>query len=457
MNTNSPGITFSVPYEIAVVRPLRQTTLDEREEALRTAHYNTELIPQHLIYVDLCTDSGVSALSTGQLSALAGPKFVEPGMGLAAEGSRSYALLTEQMQRSFGFPFVVATTQGRSAERIWAKINIKPDTVVAGNMLFPSTRLHSEMNGAKVIDVIGDSAHDLTSSDPFKGNVDLNKLKAAIHEHGAGKISCIYVELCVNACGGQPVSMANLKEVKTLATAHKIPLFLDACRILENSFLVKERESGYQKHTLQEIVRETCAAADGCTMSALKDFLVSSGGFILARDRGSYQKASMQAFVDGVQLPGGAMDLLATSVRDIFAAESYVSHRVGQVSYLWRRLNDGVPLVKPPGGHAVFIDVKAFLPHLSPNQFPAEALAAFIYHTSGIRLTKGPPAAPSQAARGVELLRLAIPARKYLQAHLDDVAEAVFYAYANRSEIAGLKRIEDPARSRHDPAYFQQL
>jgi tyrosine phenol-lyase len=377
-------------------------------------------------------------------------------MGLAAEGSRSYAFLSEQIRQCFGFPYAVATTQGRSAERIWMKINIKPDTVVLGNMLFPSTRSHIEMNGGKIIDVIVESAHDLASRDPFKGNVDLEKLAAAIDQHGAEKISCIYVELCVNACGGHPLSLANLNEVRALATARKIPLFLDACRILENSFLIKEREPGPHGRTLGDIVREICALADACTMSALKDLLVPAGGLLLTRDRVSYQKASMQAFIDGVQLSGSAMELLATSLQDIFAAESYMRNRVGQVDYLWRRLSDGVPLVKPAGGHAVFLDVKAFLPHLSPEQFPAEALAAFIYSISGVRLTKGPPAAPSQTRRGIELLRLAIPARKYLRGHLDDVAEAVLYAHAHRNEIKGLRRVDDPARLKYEPAHFDQ-
>jgi tyrosine phenol-lyase len=454
MANNSLGVTFSVPYEIAAVRPLRQTTLDDRENALRAAHYNTELIPQDRIYVDLSTDSGVSSLSTTQLSALAGAKFVEPGMGLAAEGSRSFALLAEQIQRIFGFPYIVPTTQGRSAERLWTKINVKPDTVVAGNMLFPSTRFHIEMNGAKIIDVIGDSAHDLTSNESFKGNLEPKKLEAAIQEHGADKVSCIYVELSVNSCGGHPVSLANLTEVKAIATASKIPLFLDACRILENSFLIKEREAGYQNRSIQQIVRETCDLADGCTLSALKDLLVPAGGLILTRDKTGYQKAYMQSFLDGVQLPGSAMELLATALREIFETESYLTHRVGQVNYLWRRLHGGVPLVNPPSGHAVFIDVKAFMPQMPPEQYPTEALAAFVYLMSGIRMTKGPPPAPSQVERGTDLLRLAVPARKYLQGHMDDVAEAVLYCYSNRHEITGLKRIEDPTRSKYEPAHF---
>ncbi|HEX2930768.1 MAG TPA: tryptophanase, partial [Candidatus Binatia bacterium] len=385
MASTSSGVTFSVPYEIAAVRPLRQTTFEEREKALRAAHYNTELLPQDLIYIDLSTDSGVSSLSTHQLAALSAANFVEPGMGLAVEGSRSFAFLAEAVRRIFGFPHVVATTQGRSAERIWTKIFVKPGTVVAGNMLFPSTRTHIEMNGAKLIDVIGDAAHDLASNESFKGNLDLKKLEAAIGEHGADKVRCIYVELSVNACGGHPVSIANLTAVKEIASPHGIPLFLDACRILENSFLIKEREAGFQNRTVGDIVQQTCAIADGCTLSALKDFLVPSGGLILTRDKASYQKALMQCFLDGVQLAGSSMELLASALNDIFATDAYLVHRAGQVNYLWRRLQGGVPLVSPSSGHAVFIDVNAFLSHLASERFPAEALAGFIYGTSGIR------------------------------------------------------------------------
>ncbi len=453
----SSGFSFSVPYEIAVVRPLRQTSPAEREAALRTAHFNTELIPQELIYVDLSTDSGVSSLSTRQLAAAAAPARAEPGMGLAIEGSRSFAFLGEQVERIFGFPYHVATPQGRAAERIWTKIHVKPNTFVAGNLLFPSTRVHIEMNGAKLIEAAGEAAYDLTSDEPFKGNLDLEKLERTIDEKGADQISCIYVELSDNACGGHPVSLANLSEIRKIASAHQLPLFLDACRILENSYLIKEREHGYQERTVLEIVRETCELADGCTLSALKNFLVSSGGLILCRERSTYQKAMMQAFLDGVQLPGTAMEQLALALEDIFAAESYITSRVEQVRYLWQRLKDQIPVVSPPAGHAVFIDVKAFLPDFKSEDFPGEALAAFLYQYAGIRLTKGPPPSPSQAARGVELLRLAIPARKYLHAHLDDVAAAILYAYSHRNEIPALRRSEVPARSKYEPAYFQPL
>ncbi len=453
MNDSSAGFVFSVPYEIAVVRPLRQTTISEREDALRAAYYNTELIPQELIYIDFSTDSGVSSLSIGQLAAFSGASGLEPGMGLAAEGSRAFQSLKEQLQAIFGFPYVVATTQGRAAERIWSKLHVKPNGVVAGNMLFPSTRMHIEMNGGKVADVISEAAHDLASAELFKGNVDLTKLEAVFKEQGEN-VCCVYVELAVNSCGGHPVALANLKAVKAMASAHRAPLFLDACRIFENSYLIKQREPGYQNRSIQEIVRETCDLADGLTMSALKDLLVPMGGLIGTRDPASYQKAAMQGFLDGVQPPGSALEMMSVALREIFAAESAVACRVEQVNYLWRRLNGGVPLVQPPGGHAVFIDVKKFLPHVAPENHPAEALAAFLYHMSGIRVTKGPPAAPSQVQRGVELLRLAVPARKYVQGHVDDVAAAVLYSYAHREEIKGLKKIDKPGSSKYDPSYF---
>ena len=457
MASESNGVTFSVPYEMAVVRPLRQTTEQERQAALAKAHYNTELIPQELIYIDLSTDSGVSARSTAQLAVLAAAKSVEPGMGLASEGSGAYTRLAAAIQRYFGFDYFVPTTQGRSAERIWVKINVKPGSIVAGNMLFPSTRTHIEMSGAQIVDVIGDDAHDFLSEEPFKGNIDIARLESLIQEQGAGKISCIYVELSVNSCGGHPVSLANLKALRAVASAHNIPLYLDACRILENSFLIKEREAAYLQWNLADIVRETWALADGGTMSALKDLLVGGGGFIFSRDRASYQKAAMQSFLDGVQLPAGDMESIALALPEIFASEAHAKQRVEQVKYLWDKLADTLPVVRPVGGHAVFIDLNKFFAGSMPQPFVAEALAAHVYLKSGVRITKGPPLAPSQAARGAELVRLAVPARKYLNGHMDDVAHALRDAYAHRHDIRGLEKIDDAARSKYDPAHFVNL
>jgi tyrosine phenol-lyase len=454
MKEISSGIQFSVPYEIAVVRPLRQTTLKERQQALEAAYYNTELISQEMIYVDLKTDSGVSSLSTAQVSKLNGVGGLEAGMAMAAEGNKAFITLSEQFQKVSGFPFMVPCAQGRAAERIWAKLHVKEGSVVPGNMLFPSTRFHIESNGAKVVDVISDAAHDLFSGDLFKGNVDLEKLEEVFKEYGRDRVSCIYVELSVNSCGGHPVSLNNLKAVKAIAKSHQTPLFLDACRILENSYLVKQREPGYQNRSIREIVEETCSLADGITLSALKDFLVPFGGFIGTRDETSYQMAYRQNFLDGSQAPPIAMEMMNTALKEIFHSEGYIASRVEQVNYLWRRLKGGIPILTPHGGHAVFIDAKRFLPHVPSEKHPADALAAFIYYVSGIRVTKGPPLTPSQTARGVELLRLAVPARRYLQAHMDDVAEAILYAYSRRDEIKGLRIVDDPGRSKYEPTLF---
>ncbi len=447
-------MSFSIPYEIAATRPLKETTREERDQALERACFNTELLPQELIYVDLKTDSGVSSLSTSQLAALIGGPGLEATPEMAPEGHTAFNALARRFQDITGFPFVLPCTQGRAAERVWTKLHVRESTVVAGNMLFPSTRFHIESNRAKVVDVISEKAYELFSDDPFKGNVDIGKLESAVKEHGADKVSCIYVELCVNSCGGHPVSLANLREVRAVASAHKIPLFLDACRILENSHLIQQREAGCQGRSIQEIVRETCSLADGCTMSALKDFLVPLGGFIGMRDEKLYQKAYFQQFLEGGQPPSGALASLRASLDEIFSPSNYVRSRVEQVTYLWQKLSGSVPVLHPAGGHGVFLDARSFLPGLTPDNCPAEALAAFIYAISGVRVTKGPPLTQHQTARGIELLRLAVPARKYLHGHLDDVAEAVLYAHAHRNEIRSLKRLEKPGRSKYDPPLF---
>lgn len=445
---NDTEIGFSVPYDIAVARPLRRTTRAEREAELARASYNTELIAPELVYIDLQSDSGLGAPSIAQsAAAVAG---TAPTDGSAADAAARFSEI-------FGFPFVIPCAQGRAAERVWMKLNVREGTVVAGNMLFPSTRYHIDTNGAKVVDVIGDQADDLFSDDPFKGDLDLGKLEKVIAENGAEKVSCIYVEVCVNSAGGHPVSLANLRAVRALAEKSKIPLFLDACRILENSYFVQQREAGYKEKSIRDIVRETCALADGLTMSALKDFLVPLGGFIATRDPKSYGRAAFMQMLDGGQPGANALASLVVSLGEIFASSDYAASRVRQVEHLWRRLADRVPVLRPAGGHGVFIDARKFLPDMPAEQHPAEALAAFIYALSGIRATKGPPLTRRQIERGVDLLRLAVPARRYLQEHMDDVAEAVLYAYDHRKEIPGLKSIEKPGRSKYDPGLFAPM
>ncbi|HEY1373192.1 MAG TPA: tryptophanase [Candidatus Binatia bacterium] len=435
-------IGFSVPYDIAVARPLRRTSRAEREAALASASFNTELVAGDMVYIDLQSDSGLGAPSIAQAATSIG----------GADGAAADA--AGRFREIFGFPFIVPCVQGRAAERVWMKLNVRPDTIVPGNMLFPSTRFHSDANGGKVVDVISDKADDLYSEDPFKGDLDLKKLESVIAEHGAEKISCVYVEVCVNSAGGHPVSIANLRGVRALAEKHKIPVFLDACRILENCYFVQQREPGYAGKSIAEIARETCALADGLTMSALKDLLVPVGGFIATRDPKSYGRASFQQLLDGGQPPPNALASLALALGEVFASSDYIASRVKQVEHLWRRLADKVPVLRPAAGHGVFVDARKFLPDMPPEQHPAEALAAFIYAISGVRATKGPPLTRRQIEKGVDLLRFAVPARRYLKEHMDDVADAVLYAYEHRKEIRGLKSIEKPGRSKYDPGLF---
>jgi tyrosine phenol-lyase len=443
-------IGFSVPYDIAVARPIRRTTRAEREAELQRACHNTDLISPDMAYIDLHSDAGGGAPSVAQAAAsvAGGASHAEKDSVVDAVG---------RFKEIFGFPYVVPCLLGRAAERVWLKINVRQGTVVPGNMLFPSTRFHIDSNGAKVVDVISDKADDLFSDDPFKGNVDLDKLEKVIGESGAGNVSCIYVEVCVNSAGGHPVSLANLHGIRAIAEKHKIPVFLDACRILENSYLIQQREQGYRDRTIPEIVRETCALADGLTMSALKDFLVPIGGFIATRDEKSYGRASFQQLVDG-EPPPSTLAGLALALAEVFSTPEYIASRVRQVEHLWRRLADrGVPVLRPAGGHGVFIDARKFLPHMAPEQHPAEALAAYVYALSGVRASKGPPLTRRQIERGVDLLRLAVPARRYLKEHMDDVADAFLYAYERREEIPGLKSIEKPGRSKYAPGLFTPL
>src|SRR5581483_5211606 len=390
-------IGFSVPYDIAVARPLRRTTRAEREAALESASFNTELVGSEMVYIDLQSDSGLGAPSVAQAATAVG----------GADGAVIDAV--GRFREIFGFPFIVPCVQGRAAERVWMKLNVRPDTIVPGNMLFPSTRYHIDANGGKVFDVISDQADDLYSDVPFKGDLDVKKLASVIAEHGAENISCIYVEVCVNSAGGHPVSIANLRSVCALADKHKIPVFLDACRILENSYLIQQREPGYSVKSIAEITREACALADGLTMSALKDFLVPLGGFIATRDPKSYGRASFQQLLDGGQPPPNALASLALALGEVFASSDYIASRVKQVEHLWRRLADKVPVLRPSAGHGVFVDARKFLPDMPPEQHPAEALAAFIFTISGVRATKGPPLTRRQIEKGVDLLRFAVP------------------------------------------------
>ena len=454
--------SWAEPFKIKMVEPIKMTTRAEREAAIREAGYNTFLLKSEDVYIDLLTDSGTSAMSDRQWA----------GMMLGDEsyaGSRNFYHLEAAVREIYGYKYVVPTHQGRAAEHILSQITIKPGDVLPGNMYFTTTRLHQELAGGSFVDVIIDEAHDPASEHPFKGNVDLSKLQAVIDEHGPGKIPYVCIATAVNMAGGQPLSLANLKAVRELCNRYGIRVIHDATRVAENAYFIKDREPGYADKTIAEIVREICDQTDGCTMSAKKDALVNIGGFLALNDEALFDAArNMVVVYEGLHTYGGMagrdMEAVAIGLHESVDYE-HIKARVGQVLYLGRKVQEfGVPIVVPIGSHGVFLDAKAFLPHLDQDVYPAQALAAEIYLDSGVRaMERGNVSAGRDPQTGrnrrpnLELVRLTIPRRVYTQAHMDVVAESVAEVYEQRTSIKGLKMVYEPAQLRFFQARFEPL
>jgi tyrosine phenol-lyase len=455
-------MTVAEPYRIKSVEPLRMTTREERDRAIREAGYNTFLLRSDDVYIDLLTDSGTNAMSDRQWSALMRGDE-------AYAGARSFYALERAVQDVYGFPYVVPTHQGRGAEHLISKILIKDGQFVPGNMYFTTTRLHQELAGGVFTDVIIDEAHDPTADHPFKGNVDLAKLQQLVDDVGPAQIAYVNVALTVNMAGGQPVSIANLREVAALCRRHGILLWCDATRLVENAFFVQEREPGYAATPIAEIVREEMSFFDGCTMSGKKDCLVNIGGFLAMRDEDILQKVREQVVVyEGMPTYGGLagrdMEAMAQGIREM-VDDDYIAHRVGQVRYLGEQLIDsGVPIVTPIGGHAIFLDARRFLPHVEQESFPAQAIAAALYADSGVRaMERGivsagrDPHTLHNRTPKLELVRLTIPRRVYTDRHMDVVAESVVHVYDHRDDIRGLRMVYEPPSLRFFTARFEPL
>lgn len=449
------------PYKIKMVEPIAVTTRAQREEAIRRAAYNTFLLDSEDVYIDLLTDSGTNAMSDNQWA----------GLMLGDEayaGSKNFRHLEEAVRELYGFKYVVPTHQGRGAENILSQILIKPGDYVPGNMYFTTTRAHQELNGATFRDVIIDEAHDPESEHPFKGNVDLDKFKQLIDEVGAERIPYISLAITVNMAGGQPVSMENIRAVSELAHAHGIKVIMDATRCAENACFIKHREPGYQDKSIREILREQFSYADGCTMSGKKDGIVNIGGFLALNDEELYQKAtSLVVVYEGMPTYGGMsgrdMEALARGLYES-TDYNYLAHRLAQVEYLYDKLvAAGIPVVKPAGGHAVFIDAKRFYPHIPQDQFPAQTLAAQLYIKSGVRSMERGIVSAGRDKDGnhrypkLELVRLTIPRRVYTYAHLDVVAEAVIDLYKEREQVKGLRMVYEPPVLRFFTARFEPI
>jgi len=452
--------SWAEPYKMKMVELLKQTTRGQRTQAIKAAGYNTFLLKSEDVYIDLLTDSGTNAMSDRQWSALM--------LGDEAyAGSNSYYKLEKAVQKFYGYKYLVPTHQGRGAENILSRILIKKGDVVPGNMYFTTTRLHQELAGGTFEDIIIDEAHDPTNEFPFKGNVDLEKLTRLIKKHGAKKIPYVSIATNVNMAGGQPISMKNLKALRKLTNQHGIRIIHDMTRVAENAFFIQQREKGYEKKSVKDIVKEICSLTDGATMSAKKDALVNIGGFMATNEWDVFEEArNLVVIYEGLHTYGGLagrdMEAIAVGIEESLN-DRHQQARIGQVEYLGQQLESyGIPIVKPIGGHGVFVDAKAFLPHLTQDEFPAQTLAAELYIESGVRTMERGMVSAGRKPNGenyypkLELVRFTIPRRVYTQAHMDVVAESAAAVFAKRNEIKGLKVVYEPKYLRFFQARFER-
>ncbi len=453
--------SWAEPWKIKMVEPIRMIDRDARQRALDEAGFNTFLLRSEEVYIDLLTDSGTSAMSDRQWAGIM--------MGDEAyAGSRNFYHLEEAIQSYYGYKYIVPTHQGRGAEHLISQAIITKGQYVPGNMYFTTTRLHQELAGGIFVDVIIDEAHNPASMHPFKGNVDLDKLQALIDKVGADNIAYVSLAGTVNMAGGQPVSMANVRDLRALCDRYNIRLYLDATRMVENCFFIQEREGGYADKPIAAILKEFCSYTDGAWMSAKKDNLVNIGGWLAVNHEDVFEMArNMVVVYEGLHTYGGMagrdMEALAIGISES-VEDAHVRARVEQVRYLGNLLTEwNVPIVQPVGGHAIFLDAKGFYGHIPQDRFRAQTLAAELYLDSGIRsMERGVVSAGRDPETGdhrypaLELTRLTIPRRVYTQAHMDVVAEGVKAVYDARHQSQGLKMVYEPKYLRFFQARFER-
>ncbi|MEP0822057.1 MAG: tryptophanase [Ignavibacterium sp.] len=455
--------TIIEPFKIKSVEPIRFTTHAERERILRRAWYNPFLIKADDVLIDLLTDSGTSAMSARQWAG------VMDGDESYA-GSRSFFRFERVIKELTGFRYVIPTHQGRAAEKILFSVMGGPGKHIPNNTHFDTTRANVEFTGAE--------AHDFPTSEgkqpalvaDFKGNIDLVALENFIRSKGPASIPLCMLTVTNNSGGGQPVSMENIRKTSRLLRKYRIPLFLDACRFAENAFFIKKRERGYANKSVRQIAREMFSYADGCTMSAKKDALVNMGGFLAMNDKSLAEKArNILIVTEGFPTYGGLagrdLEAIAQGLEEILD-EHYLTYRIRSVEYLGEKLVErGIPIVQPPGGHAVYLDAKRFTPQIPPEQYPGQAIVCELFRRGGIRSVeigsvmfgRTDPRTGRFQPPPMELVRLAIPRRVYTQSHVDYVIEVIQELYRDRRKLRGMKIIEEPPVLRHFTAKFQPL
>jgi tyrosine phenol-lyase len=446
--------TIIEPFRIKSVEPLRHTTREERERFLAEAGYNLFLIKAKDILIDLLTDSGTSAMSTDQWAAL-----MRGDESYA--GSESFFRMKRAVDDLTGFRHMIPTHQGRAAERILFTVMCRPGHVVPNNTHFDTTRANIEFTGARAVDLPIPEAADTQARLDFKGNLDVEALERLIVETGRENIPLVMLTITNNSGGGQPVSMANIEATHKVAARHGIPLYLDACRFAENAWFIQQREPGYADWSPKQIAQKMFSLADGCTFSAKKDAFANIGGFLCTNDdRLAAQETNLLILTEGFPTYGGLagrdLDAIAVGLEEVLDPD-YLNYRITSTGYLGRHIADhGVPIVEPPGGHAIYIDAARMLPHIPRERFPGQALAVELYRHAGIRSVEIGSVMFRDQARH-ELLRLAIPRRVYTQSHIDYVVEAILEVNERKTEIRGLEIVEEPPFLRHFSARFQPL
>jgi tyrosine phenol-lyase len=452
--------TIIEPFRIKSVEPIRMTSRAERAVFLEDAGYNVFLLRAEDVLIDLLTDSGTSAMSAEQWAAvMRGDE--------AYAGSRSWFRFEAAVRDLFGFHHVIPTHQGRAAERILFSTMCRPGDVVPNNTHFDTTRANVEAAGARAVDLPAPHARDTQQPHPFKGDMDVDGLRALIDEVGAERVPLCMITLTNNSGGGQPASLANIRAVRDVCRSHGIPFYIDACRFAENAYMIKLREAGHGDRSVADIAREIFSLADGCTFSAKKDAFSNIGGFLSTNDtRLAEQEKDLLILTEGFPTYGGLagrdLEAIAVGLQEV-VAEDYLQYRLASVAYLGDHIAaEGVPIVQPPGGHAIYIDAARFLPHVPPARLPGQALTAELYLAGGIRAVeigtvmfgRRDPETGAETTAAQELVRLAIPRRVYTQSHIDYVVEVICDVWRAREDIGGYRFTHQAATLRHFTARF---
>jgi len=454
--------TIIEPFKIKAVEPIRVMTLEEREEKIREAYFNVFMLHADDVLIDLLTDSGTGAMSVSQWAAV-----IKGDESYA--GSRSFYAFEESVKRLFPFEHIIPTHQGRAAERILFSCMCKPGDIVPNNTHFDTTRANIEYLGAEAVDLPCPESRDTGAESPFKGNMDVEALDALLSEK-CDRVPLVMITVTNNSGGGQPVSLENVRRVAEMCHEYGVPFYIDACRFAENAYFIKLREPDYAEKPVAEIARELMSYADGCTMSAKKDGLANIGGFLATNDAElAQQEKNLLILTEGYPTYGGLagrdLEAIAAGLDEV-VHEDYLRYRIKSTEYLGKHISrEGVPIVQPPGGHAIYIDAGAFLPHIEPLQYPGIALAVELYREAGIRAVEigsvmfahRDPESGEELPADKELLRLAIPRRVYTQSHVDFVVEAILEVWGRREAIGGYRIVDQAPFLRHFTARFEPL